>query len=253
MKDLPSIKRQLADFGAAIAGEEHEALLVRAWLYSPISEDVIGGNPLDDLLCVAVLRHLDIHIDDLGDMDPEPVLIPVPLVREMVEGQWIYATSWRRPGPGAIPLVRRKRKHYNDSRFVCRGKIDTRSGKFRSYDLASACVATPFVEWTVRGSRRWLTKLLPLIGSMGKDRNAGLGTVLSWEVDSTDRDPLVVDGVPQRSLPCQSGNLSVYAEGSCSLLERSVRPPYVWPGGRILCAVPISVDAHTVRGVQFSE
>jgi hypothetical protein len=171
---------QLAD--QFVADGLGETMLVRAWLGSPVAIDVIGGNPLDDILCVAVLRHLRIHMDDLGDMHPEPVFIPAPLDRIEVGGTWVYASSWRRPCPGAIELVRRKRKHFHASRFVGGSRIDTKSGKFRSYDLASACVATPFVEWTVRGNKAWLQKLLPLVTSIGKDRNSGLGSVLGWEV-----------------------------------------------------------------------
>jgi hypothetical protein len=235
---LDEIRRALGEFGDSIQGVTHENLTVRSWLYSPISQDIIGGNPLDDLLCVAVLNHLRIHIDDLGDMHPEPVVIPIPLAKVEVDGVWIYATSWRRYHPAAIPMVRRKRKHFHESRFVAGGKVDTRSGKFRSYDLVSACMSSPFVEWTVRGNRECIARLLQTVGSLGKDRNAGLGTVAAWEIASTTRDPLVVDGAPQRSLPCPSGDLSKYAVGSCSRAERTVRPPYVWPGTRMTCAVP---------------
>jgi hypothetical protein len=233
------IQARLDAFGATMANDaRHENLSIRAWLYSPISQDIIGGNPLDDLLCVAVLNILRIPIDDLGDMHPAPVAIPVPLAKVEVDGVWIYATSWKRYHASAIPMVRRKRKHFHESRFVAGGKVDTKSGKFRSYDLVSSCMASPFVEWTVRGDRFWISRLLPTIASLGKDRNAGLGTVLSWEIAGTNRDPLVVDGVPQRSLPCPSGDLSKYAVGSCSTAERTVRPPYVWPGTKMICAVP---------------
>ena len=233
------IQATLDAFGEMMAKPaHHENLAIRAWLYSPISHDIIGGSPLDDLLCVAVLNYLQIPIDDLGDMHPVPVAIPVPLAKVEVEGIWIYATSWRRYPAHSIPMVRRKRKHFHESRFVAGAKIDTKSGKFRSYDLVSSCMAAPFVEWTVRGDRFWISRLLPMIASLGKDRNAGLGTVAAWEVAGTLRDPLVVDGAPQRSLPCPSGDLSRYADGSCALAERTVRPPYVWPGSKMMCAVP---------------
>lgn len=227
---------------AEMAADElnYRNLLVRAWLYSPVSVDIIGGNPLDDLLCVAVLNHIRIRIDELGDMVPEPVRIPCPLAKVEVGGTWVYATSWRRYPVEQVQMVRHKRKRFNESRFVTMGKLDQKSGRFRSYDLVAASSATPVIEWTVRGSRRWLSALLPLVASIGKDRNAGLGSVRAWEVDDTDRDALVVDGVPQRSLPCPDGDLSRYR--GCGLAERSIRPPYCWSGSRVLCAVP-SVDS----------
>jgi hypothetical protein len=213
-----------------------DLMLVRAWLYSPVAIDVIGGNPLDDLLCVAVLRHFQIPIDDLGDMHPEPVFIPAPLARVSIGGTWIYATSWRRCHPVAMEMVRRKRKHFFASRFVGGQQVDTKSGRFRSYDLASACVTTPYVEWTVRGSRAWLERLLPLVGSIGKDRNSGLGSIASWEIASTTRDPVLEEGVPQRGIPCSGVDTAGYRD--CVLAERTIRPPYVWPGTRMLCALP---------------
>lgn len=233
------IQSELDRFSREIDGIEHENLTVRAWLYSPISVDCVVGNPLDDLLCVCVLRFLGINIDDLGDMSPEPVRIPATLDRVNVCGEWVYATSQRRDPSYAIPMIRRKRKHFHDSPYIQDAYVDTRSGKYRSYDLCTSCVSTPYVEWTVRGNDVWLGRLLPLAGSLGRDRNAGLGSVIGWEIEHTDRDPLIVDGVPQRCLPCLDGDLRPYAPGSCGLAMRTIRPPYVWRAGRVLCAVPI--------------
>jgi hypothetical protein len=217
--------------------ETHELLTIRAWLASPIAFDVIGRMPLDDILCVASLRWLGISIDDLGPMDPEPVRIPAPLEQRGVGADWYYATSWARHFD-PISMVRCKRKHFHESRFVEPKVVDTRSGKCRSYDLKTQAVATPFVEWTVSGDREWLRKLLPLIGSLGKDRNTGLGTVISWEISESDRDPCIVDGVPQRAIPCADGDVSAYAPGTFALAHRTVRPPYSWPGGRTKCVIP---------------
>lgn len=214
-----------------------ELLTVRAWLYSPIAFDVIGRMPLDDILCVATLRWADIPIDDLGPFDPQPARIPAPLERVEIGGSWVYATSWARHYD-PLPLLRKKRKHFCESRFVEQGKVDTKCGKFRSYELANSCYATPFVEWSVRGERTWLRRLLPLISALGKDRNAGLGSVIMWELIDGGLDPCVLNGVPQRALPCLDGDVSAYRPDSFAMAERTFQPPYVWPGGRKMCVVP---------------
>jgi hypothetical protein len=233
-----NIQAVLEEYGRNFLISTHELLMVRAWLYSPISFDVIGRMPLDDILCVAVLRHAGIHIDDLGPMDPRPVQIPAPLQIRWISDDWYYATS-QASFLDPIEVVRSKRKHFKDSRFVAPSVVDTRSGKFRSYDLKTQAVSSPFVQWDVCGSRHWLKQLLPLIGSLGKGRNTGLGTVLSWEIAETDQDPCVIDGVPRRAIPCRDGNVSAYQSGSFALAHRTFRPPYVWPGGRTQCVVPI--------------
>lgn len=218
-----------------------ELLTVRAWLWSPIAFDVIGRMPLDDILCVASLRWLGIHIDDLGPMEPAPMRIPAPLERRDAHGEWYYATSWARHFD-PISIVRCKRKHFRESRFVAPNVVDTRSGKFRSYDLKTQAYSTPYVEWSVSGSREWLRKLLPRIASLGKDRNTGLGSIIAWEVADGSVDPCVVHGVPQRAIPCPCGDVSAYRPGAFALTHRTVRPPYSWPGGRVQCVVPVDIS-----------
>lgn len=217
-----------------------ERLLVRAWLLSPVAHDVIGHMPLDGLLEVATLRLLRIAIDELGDIHPAPMRIPIPVQKVEVQGVEVYACSWARPHEATRLVTRKKRKHYNPSRFTRTDRVvDTQSGAYRSYDLPTAAVATPYLEWTLDADRAQLRRLLPLLVSLGKDRNSGLGTVLTWEVDTTDRDPLVHEGVPQRQLPCLDGDMSSYAPDSAALRLCPPRPPYIWHGADCQCAIPV--------------
>lgn len=238
MMAFPEVYAKLHQQAKEWAGLPYSRLMVRAWLLSPVAHDVIGHMPLDGLLSVAVLAHLGISIDELDSMEPEPAFIPIPVRKVEIDGTWIYACSWCRYHPSTVQIVRAKRKHFHESRFIIPKLIDTSSGKFRSYDLKCAAVVTPYVEWTIEASREMLIMLLPHLSSIGKDRNTGLGTVSAWEIDSTDRDPLVHEGVPQRAIPCPDGDLTAYTPGSCALGLRSIRPPYVWQGTRMQCAVP---------------
>jgi hypothetical protein len=239
MLSTSQIKAKLEGLEARWGHLPHQKLIVRAWLYSPIGYDVIGKMPLDDLLCVAVLDYAGIHIDDLPEMRPLPVAIPLPLAKRHIGGSWMWSASWVKLPYEAIEITRAKRKHYREHPVVQHKVVDPSMGPFRSYNLCTSAMATPCVEWVVGGHKETIETLLQYLPVIGRARNSGIGSVQFWETSPTELDPVLQDGVPQRQIPFVWEDRHMFKTGSFATAFRRIRPPYVHACTETLCVVPV--------------
>lgn len=222
-------------------------LRLRVWLKSEIAWDDYDGVTIEGALqYVVVVRESGMMPDDAFEGAPREFFadIPAPIADEERAGRRIACASWGIPA-AHIETVRYKRSRARAELFPIpggRGLLPTSGGKYGSTQVPTAALATPYVDFYVRGDRDKLIDLVRDVGSIGKSRGGGLGAIHGVEIDDDPEDrSLVYQGRPQRSIPVtDEHDAAIHFEvGSYDLRETNTRAPYWHRATRALCAVPV--------------
>lgn len=219
-----------------------EALRLRLWFSAPVAWDTYDGTTIEGALQYAVV------IRDTGRMPSDVfsgcprdrfVDIPVPIADTTIAGLPIACASWGQPAPEASEGVRYRRKRARVELLRTpggRGNVVTGGGPYKSLNVPTCVLATPYLDFFVRGDRALLVDLLRDVGAVGRCRAGGLGAVLGAEISEDPEDrSLVWRGRPQRTLPATDQE---YEPGSYVVREAGTRAPYWHRTVRTLCVVP---------------
>ena len=127
-------------------------------------------------------------------------------------------------------------------------RIDTGSGRYRSYHMPVFYRVAPWVRWYAVGNRDAVRSLLERVPALGKKRVHGWGRVTRWEVERVECDrSLIVDGVPQRSIPVTPQSRRIVRDAT--VMVWGFRPPYYEPGGQAECFMPPGPMYDTQSGM----
>jgi hypothetical protein len=209
-------------------------------------DDLNGMHCLEGALqWVVVARETGRVPSDVFRGCDERVNIPIPLTDVEIAGRTIACCSWARPAL-RVSDVRWIRKRA-DIEALRLNQVRINGGEHKSTQVPVATLATPFIDFFVRGDRDLLADLMTDIVSLGRARGAGLGVVHRWGIaeDHEDRS-LVWRGQPQRMIPIvmDGGIYDVRSYEPGSFVERmsTTRAPY-WvmhdPSDEVLCAAPV--------------
>lgn len=203
-------------------------LRVRAYLQTPIISDRF--LPLDGIVFYHTVRDAygpQVHTLPKQSTVKEFSGISLPFQkRNMNEEQWYYACSfavWPSEERGSHSYARRfdidEAGKYVDFGKK-RGVVALDRGSFKNYFIKEYTFEVPYVDWYCRAKKEELELILPFCTHIGKKGAQGCGSVLSWEVESTDKDWYKNDdkGNVMRALPSNKGN-AIYG----------IRPSYWLP------------------------
>lgn len=99
------------------------------------------------------------------------------------------------------------------------------AGPFKAFDVAYPTELAFKIEWYALGDRERVEALLQDVTHIGKKHNVGMGKVLEWTVDDTERDWSVErDGALMRRMPRDGGR------------PGTIRAPYHHPSRLVPCA-----------------
>ena len=244
----------------ALPGRRDEMRPLR--IIARMSEPIVysgDGMHLDGILAACVYRDLDDRTRRrLPPLSSEwPVDLRLPLSRWVVDvspewdgghprvverarshGQHVHRLwGWRASAPASDWQLRgkaeiRKKPALDEmARYTDARSATITSGQLKAYDLALPTVFAREVVWYAHGHPGEVQRLLDAHApAIGRKRNLGWGTVMSWNVETIDEDRSVVDGdVLRRRMPVESGIEGATADGA-------IRPPYHHPS-RVLPAV----------------
>jgi hypothetical protein len=224
-----------------------EPLMLRVWFSAPVAWDPYDGTCLEGALQHAVvLREIGQMPADVFSECPADVTadIQIPIVDEMICGRPIARASWGFPAEFAAETVRWRRHRTRVEQLPTpggRGTIVIAGGPYKNTQIPTATIATPWLDFYVRGDRALLADLLRDVGAVGRCRAGGLGAVLGTEIlpDPEDRS-LTWRGRPMRSIPVESEDAAARFEpGSCDCRPQTTRAPYWAQRSKTLCVVPI--------------
>ena len=222
-------------------------LRVRVWLRSETAWDDYDGVTIEGALqFVIVARESGLMPDDAFDGAPRDFFadIPVPIADDESSGRRIACASWAIPA-APIATVRKVRRRTRIELFPTpggKGLLVIGGGPYKNTEIPVATLATPYVDFFVRGDRDKLAELVRDVGSIGKSRGGGLGAIHGVEIDDDPDDrSLIFCARPQRSIPVASAEQAValFEAGSYDLREANTRAPYWHRATRTLCAVPV--------------
>lgn len=223
-----------------------EALRVRVWLASPVAWDGYHTVQLEGALqTVVVMRETGRVPDDVFEGIPHgsDVDVRIPIADVQI-GRWAIAcASAGMPPPIAVESERFRRKRVRPDAFG-RGMIRINGGPFKALNLPMPTLATPYLDFFVRGDRALLADLLREVGGIGRDSVRGLGSVLGVEIDDdADDRSLVWHRRPQRPIPLvnDGGPFDVRALDSAyyDIRTSGTRAPYWRKWMSTMCAVPV--------------
>ena len=117
-------------------------------------------------------------------------------------------------------------------------RIQTRKGRYKVYHMPMFYRVAPWVRWHAVGDASDVRELLSDVQAIGKKRKHGWGWVTRWEVREGDADrSVVVDGVPQRSVPVTERTGQLVAPAARRMLW-GYYPPYYVSRNQTECFMP---------------
>lgn len=213
-------------------------LRLRLWLMQPVAWSHDGLHLDGALSYVAVEAATGRPPADsfVGYRGPPP-RIQIPLAEETVEGHRLWACSWARPAPEALEGVRYWRKRADVERYNVGGKVVTAGGPYKSLNIPRPVVYTPYLDVSVRGDPDLLRRMVVRLDRLGR---AGLGAISGVEIDDDlDDRSLLHHAAPQRPIPiATASDARAYPDGTYTIREATVRPPYWHRSSETLCVVP---------------
>lgn len=174
--------------------------------------------PLDSILAEAWMRkhYPERMAGSQSSISPDDFIVPeLPLERRGEGDDWYWACSFACGEPRQEEIVYWHKRfdqalgeQYVDFRGR-RGKIDTRSGGYKSYRMPLVTYLVPRLEWYAVGDADGIRELLRDVTHIGKKRAQGYGRVARWSVEDYPEDLSHL-----RALPDSGGE------------EMGIRPPY---------------------------
>lgn len=214
-----------------------EPLRVTATLETGQVATFDGNLPLDGILAAAWMRryHPDVFwTGALNRMGEGWIEAELPLERRVSNGEWYWASSFARYRQLSEEITYWHKRFDDDMDSFLdlggrSGKINTKSGPYKSYRMPLVYMVTPELVWYALGERKEVASLLDMIPAVGKKHSAGYGFVASWTVEPWPVDLSCRDerGEPMRAIPTRDGPF-----------ECGVRPPYWHPVNRVRCEMP---------------
>lgn len=205
MRHIPSIDR----WDDVFNGLEMEPLIVRANMVHASAISVYSQRPirLDALLAWVIVKlSLGNGVLDNGTM---PLWTPLP-IRSLWHddiGRQLWASSALTPvTDNRDVVIQTKRSEFRHSNT----KYRRDAGRWMSRMSPTPISVTDMCQAYVYGHKEWIEHLLAHVDAIGKHRSRGLGAVQSWEVISSDFDPIhtaIQDNVIQRELPVRSAHM----------------------------------------------
>ena len=191
-------------------------LKIRAHLQTPVISDKF--LPLDGIIFNHFIRDI-FGAKDITKARESAVAeysgknLPIQK-RNMNEEEWYYACSFAVWSPDATRDTIEYAKRFDTDLAVDyvdfgkkRAKVDTSRGENKNYFIKEYTFNAPFIDWYCRGDKRQIETLLAFCTHIGKKSSQGFGSVLSWEVEETERDWYKIDnaGNTMRAIPSQKG------------------------------------------------
>ncbi len=193
-----------------------QPLKIRAYLQTPIISDKF--LPLDGILFNHFIRDI-FGAKDITKARESTVSeysgknLPIQK-RNTNDEDWYYACSFAVWSPDTTRDTIEYAKRFDTDLAVDyvdfgkkRAKVDTSRGENKNYFIKEYTFNAPFVDWYCRGDKQKIKTLLAFCTHIGKKSSQGFGSVLSWEVEETERDWYKMDnaGNTMRAIPSQKG------------------------------------------------
>lgn len=223
-----------------------EPLRIRVWLASPVSWDGYNTVQLEGALqTVIVMRETGRLPDDVFHGIPHGIYVDIRVpIADVQIGRWTIAcASSGMPPSIAVEATRWRRKRVRPDAFGT-GMIRINGGPFKALNLPMPTLATPYLDFFVRGDRELLADLLRDVGGIGRDSVRGLGSVHGIEIDDDPEDrSLVWNGRPQRPIPIVSDggpfDIRNFDVAHYDVRRSGTRAPYWRSWMATMCAVPV--------------
>lgn len=219
-----------------------EPLRVRVWFESEVAWDTFDGITLEGALQFAVVaRETGRHPSDVFAGCDVAADIAIPIHDEHIAGRVVACASWAQPASEAFTTRRKQRKRLDGDYVGGTSKLTIAGGALKNTDIPYEALATPYVDFYVRGDRHLLADLLRDVQGLGRNWPRGMGTICAVEIsDDADDRSLVYQRRPQRALPIDDEHSAarLYESGSYDVREATTRAPYWHQRSRALCAVP---------------
>lgn len=218
----------------------YEALRITATLQTPVICD--DRLPLDGVLFYFAMREkFGFEVTTIpgnaviGEDGDKRKIVPLKVGYRNVAGEnfWFYRCSFA-CWVGTVAEGRDywvKRFDSKESAIVDfkgqRGKVVTKSGKYKGYRMPVYTRHALAVRWYAVGDREGIDRLLRFCTHLGKKGSQGYGAVLAWQVESWQHDWSIDSprGL-MRAVPAASGLLVGF------------RPSYWSPDNQTICALP---------------
>jgi len=155
--------------------------------------------------------------------DQIPGLVKLPLMRNHIGGEWVWAASALMPEGPAEESIQYWRKRFRQFRAeLTEGSPNLKNATYRDWQMPLPLLLTNTLVAYANGNRKECKKLLRDVKYLGKKRAYGYGKIISMDFDQVAYDyTMVKDGLATRWLPSAEG---------CRLVR--CRPPYWHPHER---------------------
>jgi hypothetical protein len=203
-----------------------DPITLRVWLSSPIAWDSYDGITLEGALqCSVVMLETGLTPDDAfaGYRGPK-IDIPIPVADAALSGEKVALASWAHPAPVALEEVRWRRRRVRIDAMGGSSLVRLNAGPFKATQLPTPTMSTPYLDFYMDADVERLRVLLADLGSIGRARGGGLGTVLGHEILPRSGDVLVRGGRLTRTVP--EGSVSGVDLSSYIARQATLRAPY---------------------------
>jgi CRISPR type IV-associated protein Csf3 len=189
--------------------------------------------PLDSILAAEWIRrhHSEAYYNASSHMLTNDLIIPeLPFERRGIDDNWYWACSFNTEAP-AHEYVMHWHKRFDDQleQYIDfgsrRGKVDTKSGKYKAYRMPLVIQLFERLTWYAVGDPDAVFDLCRNITHIGKKSSQGLGAVDYWTVEPWHEDWSVVrDGRLTRAMPVELSMPAGVQKANVRLY--GIRPPY---------------------------
>lgn len=201
--------------------------------------------PLDSILASAWMRrhYPEAYYNASSHLlTNEMIIADLPFDRRGKDDNWYWACSFN-TAPPIFEYVMHWHKRFDDDleKYLNfkgrRGKIDTKSGRLKSYRMPLIIKLFERLEWYAVGNLDRVKELCASITSIGKKAAQGIGFVDHWKVEPWPEDWSVErNGELTRAVPAEVGLPRGVLASRAAL--RGIRPSYWHSGNQKLCWVP---------------
>lgn len=201
--------------------------------------------PLDGILAAAWMRKQHPEVMYLPITDYNNIIVAdLPFEKRGSGDNWYWACSFNTAKPlGEYIMHWHKRFDDDLEQYIDfagkRGRIDTKSGKYKSYRMPLVVQLFDRLEWYAFGDQQMVLELCQTITHIGKKSSQGLGAVDYWTVESWPDDwSECRDGAVSRAIPAEYGLPAGVEEAN--IVQCGLRPPYWLYTNKHVCYMPAS-------------
>lgn len=191
------------------------------------------GLHLDSMLAYAMFRESGLEPDSL-----EPVDFELPLKKWKFRNFWGWHSSreiadWRKDGKLEI---RKKVEIQKMQEWSSDKSVNVGSGPMKAYNLELPTRQAFTIHWYCVGDENEVERLLNThVQHIGKKRSVGMGKVMQWVVDESEKDFSIEKSRQlMRAMPV---GFPLGCDWSGTRIV-GIRPPYWHPKRKTLCTIP---------------